>query len=103
MFDSFQLKASQKAATAFNNDLGHGWKQSLYAPLWFSVANDSFVGGAISPLHAPPTLGISSLLNKSCLGLIERSDGELFLLFAFKCFQSIQRLLVNATELLSQE
>jgi hypothetical protein len=36
----------------------------------------------MSPLHAP-TLGISFVLNKSCLGLIESSDGELFLLFAF--------------------
>lgn len=82
MFDSFQPKASQKAATTFNDDRGYAWKQSLSPPLWFSVANDSFVRGAMSPLHAP-TLGISLLLNKSCLGIIETYDGKLFLLFAF--------------------
>jgi hypothetical protein len=58
LFDSFQPEASQKAATT-NDDLGYVWKQSLSPPLWFSVANDSFVGGTIAPLHAPPTLGIA--------------------------------------------
>jgi hypothetical protein len=51
----------------------------------------------MSPLHAP-TLGISFVLNKSCLGPLKVLMGSYFCCLHFRCFQSIQRLRVNATE-----